>query len=156
MLIDGKEAFTRELGPRSYEPLLHARAAEAGIKLQIDPDQGVIYFVPSATNNLKIFVEEDPASTESDPIVRFLIPLGIIGTRSGSKLQGYLNAAWKTGCAVGVRDTVEGRLACAFASQPTATLDRDEFSFHVSRILAFIAASMGKKRKRSVKAPRKD
>ncbi|MBR1274280.1 hypothetical protein [Bradyrhizobium sp. AUGA SZCCT0283] len=155
LLIDGKEAFTRELEPRSYGPLLSARAAEAGIKLQIDPDQGGIYFVPSTKNNLKIFVEEDPASTESDPIVRFLIPLGIIGARSGSKLQAYLNAAWKTGCAVGVRDTVEGRLACAFASQPTATLDRDEFSFHVSRLLAF-TASMGTKRKRSVKAPPKD
>ncbi|WP_370141429.1 hypothetical protein [Bradyrhizobium yuanmingense] len=155
LLTEAEDRSAQELEPRSYKPLLYACAAEAGVELQVDPDRGGIYFVSSSANDLRIFFEDDPTSTHDAPVVRFVIPLGIIGARSGNKLQAYLLAAWKTGCAVGLRDTAEGRLACAFASQPTATLDRDEFLLHVGRLSAFAAETTTKKRKRSVRTQRK-
>ncbi|WLA74068.1 hypothetical protein QIH77_02185 [Bradyrhizobium diazoefficiens] len=151
-LTDGKERSVTGPESRSYEPLLYALASEVGVELQIDPDRRKVYFVPSTGKSLRIFLEEDPASTQDAPVVRFLIPLGIIGGRSGNKLQAYLLAAWKTGCAVGLRDTEEGRLACAFASQSAARLDRHEFLLHVSRLSAFAAETTTKKRRRSVSA----
>lgn len=151
---DGEETAAGDLESRSYESLLHSRAAEAGFELQIDRDQSEIYFFPSSADNLRILLEEDPISTQDAPTVRFVIPLETIGARSGSKLQAYLLAAWKTGCAVGLRDTAEGRSACAFASQPLASLDRHRFSFHAGRLSAFAAETKTKKRKRSVKPER--
>lgn len=151
-LTDGKARSATGLESRPYEPLLYALAAEVGVELQIAPVGREIYFVPPAAKSLKIFLEEDPASTQEAPVVRLLVPLGIIGGRSGSKLRAYLLAAWKTGCAVGLRDREEGRVAYAFASQPTARLDRHEFLLHVSRLSAFAAEITTKKKKRSVRA----
>lgn len=130
-------AFTRSLQPRSYELILRARASEAGFDLKVDPNGGGMFLATPANRRVKIFVDEDPSSTAEHPVIRFVRELAPIGTRPNKKFQAYLETAWAIGCGVGVKDAPAGKVVCAFVTQPTATLDRDEFSFHIGRLILF-------------------
>lgn len=152
VLLDGKILVERRLPPKPHELILRARATEAGLDLRVDGRSGCLCFEPAGRPGTVVLVEEDAASSPSEPIIRFVLPLTPLAPRTPKSLQLLLETAWKHGSAVGLR----GGEMCAFAARPTATLDRGEFEFDIGRMLEVhdaVAASLRRNKARKSAPP---
>ena len=134
--VNGIKLMDRIFETPPYMLMLRARAEEAGFNLIFDRGEGILCVELPDEIGKRIFVEEETPRDASWPVVRFWIPLFPLKARSpnATQLKRLLKIAWKAGCAVGSRSYNGTEFVCAFARQPTNTLDRDEFAFHINRI----------------------
>jgi hypothetical protein len=143
-LTNVEAAQTSQAGQTSAQPknpsaaqlILRARAIESGFEIFDNDATGETHIETPAASGTRIFLEDDPSSTPSHSVVRFVVELKALPAKPGKQTQELLELAWSTGCAIGIRTDERGSFACAFSSQPTGTLDRDEFAFHIERLIA--------------------
>ncbi len=142
-LLNGTTIVQRDKEVSPYRLMLRARALEAGMKLLVDERLGLLFVEPSRADNHKIFIDEDPSSRRGQPVVRFWAPLVEMKAKkpNAGEVRSLLAKSWETGCALGIHSFDGGSHLCAFVTQLTNTLDRDEFDAHVKNI-GRMAASM--------------
>ena len=135
--LNGEVIAQRARPVSPYRLMLRARALEAGMQLLVDEELGCLYVDLGDSNDLKIFIDEDPSSRPDQPVVRFWAPLMEMKARtpSAAAIKKLLEKSWLTGCALGVNQIGDKNFLCAFVTQLTNTLDRDEFDAHVDHIL---------------------
>ncbi|WP_170610703.1 hypothetical protein [Ruegeria arenilitoris] len=134
--ISGKEIARRVRSVSSYGLMLRARAMEAGMRLLVDEDHGRLYLDLGDQAGLKIFIDQEASAKSSQPVVRFWAPLVEMKARTpgAAAVRKLLEKSWATGCALGINSLGDKDYLCAFVTQLTNTLDRDEFDAHVTSI----------------------
>lgn len=134
--LNGKEIAFRVRSVSSYVLLLRAHAVDAGLQLLVDEDLGRLYLDLGRAADLKIFIDQEALPESSLPVVRFWAPVVEMKARtpSAAALRKLLEKSWSTGCALGINSLGDKDFLCAFVTQLTNTLDRDEFDAHVTNI----------------------
>lgn len=148
VLIAGVPAFERSVQAPPYILMLKARAQEAGYQVKIDQDEGRLVILARRPKSPSIAVEANTSSLPGQPVVNLVLPLATLGARpTTASLKAYLALAWEHATTIGLRNVGGTETICAVASIPLATLDRDEFGFHVERLLAIWQTSTAGKRR---------
>ena len=144
--IGGVQLMRRDFETPPYILMLRARAGEAGYVLSVDKKSGLLSVTLPREPGIKIFIEHETSGGAYGPVARCWSPLMPLKPRSPSKtdLHQLLATAWATGCALGSRQFHGTEHICAFASQPTDTLDRDEFIFHITRVASLVRQVLGR------------
>lgn len=134
--LNGNEIACRVRSVSSYVLLLRAHAVDSGMQLLVDEDLGRLYLDFGGAAELKIFIDREAPSGSSLPVVRFWAPLIEMKARSpgAAAVRKLLEKSWSTGCALGINSFGGKDFLCAFITQLTNTLDRDEFDAHVTSI----------------------
>jgi hypothetical protein len=134
--LNGTAIVQRERGVSPYRLMLRARALEAGMELLVDEKLGLLFVQTTGAHSLKIFIDEDPSSRRGQPVVRFWAPVVEMKAKkpNAGEVRKLLERSWETGCALGVHTFDDRQHLCAFVTQLTNTLDRDEFDAHVENI----------------------
>jgi hypothetical protein len=146
--IAGNDVLERTVQPPPYLLMLKARAQEAGYQVTVDQDLGELVIRAKRPKSPSIFVEDNDRSSAEQPVVNLVLPLAKLGARPmTSALKSYLELAFKEATTVGLRKRDDVEEVCAMVSIPLATLDRDEFTFHVERLLALWQQAVGTKSK---------
>ncbi|WP_170595662.1 hypothetical protein [Ruegeria arenilitoris] len=139
VVLNGEALIERRTGASPHRMMLSARALEAGLKIAPDDETGRLRITSEKSDETRIFIEDDPVSLKSHPVVRFWTPIRKLTARSPSsaKKRELLELSWEFGCAIGSTE-VEGQMTlCAYVVLLTNTLDRDEFDFYVSNLDRF-------------------
>ncbi len=146
--VDGKVVCERTCEPPPHMLMLKARAQEAGFSVNVDDANGDLSISKKAGKGPAISILASPLSTTEQPVVDLVLPLDKLGGRpTVAHLKSYLELAATSATAIGLR-TVNGfEEVIALVSIPLATLDRDEMTFHVERLLSIHEAKPAKKRR---------
>ncbi|GLO76502.1 hypothetical protein MACH18_35820 [Phaeobacter italicus] len=138
----------RQVEPPAYMAMLIARIKEAGYKVELDDASGQIGIRTGSTNGELIFVEICTQSTPENPIVNLVLPITTLGRRpTVASLKKFMAVAWESSTTVALRELDEAEELVAMATLLLSTLDRDELSFNVERLLRASAELGVKKRK---------
>lgn len=134
--LNGKEIAFRVRSVSSYVLLLRAHAVDSGMQLLVDEDLGRLFLDLGGAADLKIFIDREAPPESSLPVVRFWAPVVEMKARTpgAAEVRKLLEKSWSTGCALGINSLGDKNFLCAFATQLTNTLDRDEFDAHVTSI----------------------
>jgi hypothetical protein len=155
VLVSGRPAITRVVEPAPYLLMLKARAQEAGFNVSIDEALGKLVIMARRGKAPAVIVDDSVQSTLQKPVVNLVLPLVNLGARpAATTLKSYLELAWMHATTIGLRVDSSGESLCAMASIPVATLDRDEFVFHMENLFSVWEASPSNKSKQRG-APRK-
>lgn len=147
--IAGKRALEKVVEPPAYMVMLKARIQEAGYKVELDAASGRIGIRSARAKTELITVEDCPGSTPGNPLVSFVLPISSLGARpTVATLKKLMSAAWEHATTVALRQLDGKDEVVALASMPLATLDRDELSFHVERLL-LLSSDLGGRPKKS-------
>lgn len=137
--LDGVALIERKTDASPHRMMLRARALEAGLKIAPDDKSGRLRIISGKQDETKIFIEDDPVSLKSHPVVRFWTPIRKLTARSPSfaKKRELLELSWEFGCAIGSAE-VDGQMTlCAYVVLLMNTLDREEFDFYVANLDRF-------------------
>lgn len=135
-VLNGKEIASRERPVSSFVLKMRAHAVDSGMQLLVDENLGRLFLDIGGTGDLKIFIDQEAPPGSSLPVVRFWAPLLEMKARTpgAAALRTLLEKSWSTGCALGINSIGNKNVLCAFVTQLSNTLDRDEFDAHVASI----------------------
>lgn len=141
-VLNGEEIAFRERPVSSFVLKMRAHAVDSGMQLLVDEKLGRLFLDIGGTGDLKIFIDQEAPSGSSLPVVRFWAPLLEMKARTpgAATLRTLLEKSWFTGCALGINSLSDKNFLCAFVTQLSNTLDRDEFDAHVASIKEMVAA----------------
>ncbi|GGE57408.1 hypothetical protein GCM10011517_26490 [Actibacterium pelagium] len=142
IILNGSVIGRRVSEPTPYRIMLRARAMETNQKILPERETGRLRIVSRDGDKVKIYLEDEPGSILSNPLVRFWTPLQKVTARSPSakKLKEILAESWRTGCAVGIYEVDGTQMLCCYVVILTNTLDREEFEHHVASLRSFAEA----------------
>lgn len=146
--VGGETVVERISEPPHHLLMLKARAQEAGYTVKVDAENGNLSISSKSAKAPAIAIWESVHSTSDHPVVDLVLTIGKLGARpSIALLKSYLELAATNATTIGLRETGKAQEIVAVASIPLATLDRDEMTFHVERLLSIYDAKPGGKKK---------
>jgi hypothetical protein len=121
------------LEPGGFTRLIQSMALGVELALSRDVETSELFVEKEGE---KVFVTREPRSTGEKPVVRMFVVVKKMPARAPLKVfRKYLELGWQSGSGVGVVKRDEFDYLCCYETQLQPTFDRDEFPFHLHRLV---------------------